>query len=217
MGHEVLRYHSCMITSQKKSKTLQAVAFDAKPGKVSRRVRYDRNPFLEGVVSTFGDKRVRVSMKPNLAEIDNVTGEITRIPGEIVKIVSADKGSFIKLYSAHLHSFFNLTRSGQSVVEYLVHSHQQDANRHLVILHRITADQEGYEIPESTWFTGIRELIAKDFLAAGMAPNSYYLNPAIFFNGDRTKFITEIRKDREKERELGASAGQLFIESSDLL
>ena len=187
----------------------------AKLSKVTKRVRYDRNPFLEGVVSTFGDKRVRVAMKPNLAEIDNETGEITRIPGEIVKVVSADNGSFIKLYSAELHSFFDLTRSAQSVVEYLVYVHQKDANKTLVVLHRTFALQDNFEIPESTWFTGIRELIAKDFLAASMVPSSYYLNPAIFFNGDRTRFITEIKKDRKKQRGLNAPSDQMLLDDID--
>jgi len=166
--------------------------------KSGRRVRYDHNPFLEGVISTFGDKRVKVAMKPNLAEINNSTGEITLIPGEIVKVINADKESFVKLYTAQLDAFFDLSGCAKPVVKYLIHTHQQNANRHLVMLHRGFALQDGFDIPESTWFVGIKELIDKDFIAAAVAQNSYYLNPAIFFNGDRTKFVVEVRKQAQE-------------------
>jgi hypothetical protein len=177
-----------------------------------KRIKYDHNPFLEGVVSTFSDKRVKVAMKPNLAEIDNATGEYVRIPGEIVKVVTADNGSFVKLYSAHLDAFFELTGSARQVVKYLVHTHQLDPNKHLVGLHRTFAEQAGYEIPESSWFAGIRQLIEKDFIASATVPNYYYLNPALFFNGDRTRFVVEIKKQRKIAREVGALAGPALLE-----
>lgn len=194
-----------MISPRKKSNTLPAVEENPKTKPAFKRIRYDHNPFLEGVVSTFSDKRVRVAMKPNLAEIDNATGEYVRIPGEIVKVVTADNGSFVKLYSAHLDSFFELTGSARQVVKYLVHTHQQDPNKHLVGLHRTFAEQAGYDIPDSTWFAGIKQLIEKDFIAAATVPNYYYLNPALFFNGDRTRFVVEIKRQRRRVRELGAS------------
>jgi hypothetical protein len=204
-----------MNTLKKNLKTPRAVEKLSAPGKVARRVRYDHNPFLEGVVATFGDKRIKVAMKPNLAEIDNSTGEITRIPGEITKIVSADNSSFIKLYSAEMGAFFELSGSAQGVVKYLIHVHIKEANKHLVVLHRTFAEQDGFEIPESTWFAGIRELIEKKFLAASKVPSSYYLNPAIFFNGDRTRFITEIVKQHKKTRGLSHAPASPALEGLD--
>lgn len=181
-----------------------------------KRERYDHNPFLEGVVATFGDKRVRVAMKPNLAEIDNATGEITRIPGEIVKVVSADNASFVKLYSAQLDAFFELSGTARQVVKYLVHAHQQEPNKHFIGLHRTFAAQSGFEIPESTWFAGINQLIEKKFIAASKVPNFYYLNPAIFFNGDRTRFIVEIQKQQRKRKRTGIpKQDQLLLDGMD--
>jgi len=204
-----------MTASQKKSNTLQAIESDEPKKPLAKRVRYDSNPFLEGVVSTFGDKRVRVAMKPNLAEIDNVTGEVTRIPGEIVKIVSADKASFVKLYSAQLDAFFELSGSAKPVVKYLIFKHQQEPNKHLVVLHRHFAAQEGFDIPESTWFAGMKQLIEKSFLAASTASNSYYLNPAIFFNGDRTRFVVEIKRQHGKQKTLSVPSSQLSLDDMD--
>ena len=55
------------------------------------RVKYSTNPFLQNVVAKLGDKRVAVSFKPGLAEIDQQTGEITPLQGQITKMISADR------------------------------------------------------------------------------------------------------------------------------
>ena len=41
--------------------------------------------------------------------------------------------------------------------------------------------------------TGLRELLAKGFLAP-RSPNLYWVNPALFFKGDRVAFVKEYRR-----------------------
>lgn len=180
-----------------------------------KRIRYDHNPFLDGVVASFGDKSVKVAMKLNLAEIETSTGSITRIPGEIHKLVSADSASFVKLYSAQLDSFFELTGPARQVVKYLIFLHQQDPNNHLIGLHRAFALEQDYNIPYSTWFAGINTLLDKKFIAASKVTSVYFLNPAIFFNGDRTRFVTEIRKQHKQARVANAQPAQPSLEGFD--
>lgn len=172
-----------------------------------RRVKYSSNPFLRDVVAVLGDKRVAVSMKPNFAEIDDKTGEITRIPGQITKMISADRESFVKLYTAQIDAFFELTKPGRTVAKYLIWLHQKDANRHLIVLHHSQTSESGIAISRTAWFDGINDLIAKKIIAPSTIQNAFFLNPAVFFNGDRTRFITEVK--RVDNQETGTAAALL--------
>lgn len=172
------------------------------------RIKYDQNPFLREVVATLGDKRVAVSMKSNLGELDPKTGVYQPIPGQITKLISADRESFVKLYTAQIDAFFELGKPGRSVIKYLIWLHQREANRHLFILHLSQVKESSYEISRSSWFAGISELLDKKIIAASTATNGYYLNAAVFFNGDRTRFVTEVTRQKAEEEKT-----QLEIES----
>lgn len=171
------------------------------PVKSGRRVRVKHkvNPFLRDVVATLSDKRVAVAMKANLAEIDQSTGEITHIPGQITKFISADREGFVKLYTAQLDAFFELTEAGKRMVKYLIHVHQADANKHLFYLHPDQAEADGFSIPRTPWYAGLADLMDKKIIAASTLPNMFFLNPAVFFNGDRTRLVVEVKKIRRKE------------------
>lgn len=164
-----------------------------------KRLKYANNPFLRDVVATLGDKRVAVAMKSGLLEVDAATGEITPIPGQITKMISADRESFVKLYTAQIDAFFELQKPARAVVKYLIASHQKEANKHLFFLHPSQAEAEGYPISRATWFRGIGELIDRKIIAPSTLVNGYFLNPSIFFNGDRTRFVIEVKKIRRQE------------------
>lgn len=179
-----------------------------------KRIRYAENPFLGDVVATLSDKRVAVAMKANLAEIDNETGEIRRIPGQITKYISADRESFVKFYTAQLQAFFELSGAGRKVVMYLIHLHQKAPNSHRIVLHHAFALEEGFDIGQAHWYAGLSELLDKKFIASAQAVSIFYLNPAIFFNGDRTRFVTEIRKrktDADNRAELEARGQERLL------
>lgn len=180
------------------------------PGKKPRRVRvkYSTNPFLQNVVAKLGDKRVAVSFKPGLAEIDQQTGEITPLQGQITKMISADREGFVKLYTAQIDAFFELGKPGRTVVKYLIWLHQQDANKHLIYLHPDQVAESGLQIGKTTWYDGIVELMDRKIIAASKLPHMYFLNPAVFFNGDRTRFVVEIRKSKKPSHEQLEAAGQ---------
>jgi hypothetical protein len=163
------------------------------------RTKHQTNPFLRDVVATLGDKRVAVSMKTNMVEIDHETGEMTHIPGQITKMISADRESFVKLYTAQIDAFFELSKAGRAVIKYLIWLHQQDANKHLFYLHPDQVREAGMEIGKTAWYDGIGDLIGKKIVAASTLPHMFFLNPAVFFNGDRTRLVIEVKKIRKRE------------------
>ena len=92
-------------------KEMNSPAIPEKPRRV--RVKYSTNPFLQNVVAKLGDKRVAVSFKPGLAEIDQQTGEITPLQGQITKMISADREGFVKLYTAQIDAFSSWESLGE--------------------------------------------------------------------------------------------------------
>ncbi|MBL1506096.1 hypothetical protein ELC70_28465, partial [Klebsiella pneumoniae] len=46
-------------------------------------------------------------------------------------------------------------------------------------------------------YRGIKELIEKRIIAKTNEKNWYFINPAIVFNGDRARFVSEIIKKKE--------------------
>ncbi len=200
VSRKVFRYNAEMETNNSRTSSPQKeTPVPPLRGKRALRTRHQVNPFLKDVVATLGDKRVSVAMKANLAEIDNETGEITRIPGQITKIISADREGFVKLYTAQIDSFFDLTRPGRAVLKYLIWLHQQEANHHLFLLHNDQAIEAGFQIGKTTWYDGLTDLIDKKIVAASKIVNMFFLNPAVFFNGDRTRLVIEVRKIRKRE------------------
>jgi hypothetical protein len=51
---------------------------------------------------------------------------------------------------------------------------------------------------EKTFQRGLRELLGKSFLAPKL-PNVYWVNPALFFKGDRVMFIREYRRRSSRQ------------------
>jgi hypothetical protein len=49
-------------------------------------------------------------------------------------------------------------------------------------------------LPERSFSRGLKELLKNNFIAHSETPNKFWINPHLFFNGNRVKFITEYVK-----------------------
>ncbi|MDK7255130.1 hypothetical protein QP437_09695, partial [Haemophilus sp. UMB1048] len=59
-----------------------------------------------------------------------------------------------------------------------------------------------YTISKAVYYRGLKELLEKKMIAKSVKKYIFYINPAIVFNGDRARFVKEIRiKEEEKQRE----------------
>ncbi|EPI9236239.1 hypothetical protein ACTD34_004674, partial [Yersinia enterocolitica] len=61
------------------------------------------------------------------------------------------------------------------------------------------AAQCDFNLSNPVYYRGIKELIDKKIIAQSKSKYIYYINPAVLFNGDRAKFIEEIRVKEEKK------------------
>lgn len=142
---------------------------------------------------------------------------------QIRRITTVDSDPFVKLFVAELDRFFDLSPTALRVVTVLIKSigkiRMGDGDQVYITEKSIgdTLRENGLTPPSSaTYYRVIDELIAKGFIAPSTNTPLFFINPAIFFNGDRVRFVTEIRKKKVSSQERLEQAGQtaLPLESS---
>ena len=94
---------------------------------------------------------------------------------------------------------YGLTRTGARVFQAIIDEYQQTKMNggyaDAIYISWFDGGLSGRSIgmSESTFHRGLKELILNDFLAPKL-PNLYWVNPALFFKGDRVAFIKEYRR-----------------------
>lgn len=159
--------------------------------------RYQANPFMGEVHIKRGSKKLTVGRAGALVNTD--TGEINAT--EISMIKQVDRTEFVKLFAEGVKRFFELSPSGAKLLAYVLKVVQEVPGTDRISLHfmdymeRFPGDQTGMK--KTTFYRGFTELLSKGFIAQSVVPNLYYINPKLFFNGDRAKFVTEYRINEE--------------------
>lgn len=158
--------------------------------------KFGTNPFIKSLAEYKVSKK-RTVVKGNKAIVDNDTG-LTEDVAEITTTRSVDGDLFVKLYSLKLREIFSLKPGSFRVLEVLLHQVQTTAkDSDLVALnYRITAAYfETHDLKpmsRSTFHTAIVEMVAKGFLAQSEhSSDLYFINPNLFFNGNRISFVEE--------------------------
>ena len=174
---------------------------------------FEHNPFLDGVGFNT-KKRTEVLFDGQQAVVHNTTGEVLEDHLSVARVKLVDADQFVKLYLSNLHLFFDLGRPAQRVAEFVLHQIGHRAiGRGEVLL--VFSEYEAYfrkkgkdGATRSTWQRGMAELAEKNLIAKSPTSNVWWINPAVAFNGDRARFITEIRKKQRSSAEELEKAGQ---------
>jgi hypothetical protein len=170
---------------------------DSKQGKRAGQLAYKENPFWEPSEFKIGKKFVRVAGGMHVSD----EGESVQHSG-IHTVETVDKEEFVKLYTKNVKAIFDLKPSGQRVLQYLMIELQKRPNADAIYLAWIGAEEyfseHNVKLSRSSFYTALKDLIEKGFLAESTRPNMFWFNPHLFFNGDRMTFIKEYKlKERE--------------------
>ena len=167
--------------------------------------KYSKNPFVDDhlITQLSGLKNVYYTQTTRNAIVDMQTAEMTPASLQVVKQIRADKESFVKLYTTHLKAFFELSTTAYKVLQYVLYTIQTESiNEDKVYLSVLRAqnfftDQQS-KISPATYYRAMKELVEKLFIAETVNQNIYYINPKLFFNGDRVEFITKFFLEEDK-------------------
>jgi predicted transcriptional regulator len=171
---------------------------ETKSSRVSDVEKYEKNPFIEKLVIETRAKKLTVARGGMI--IDQSTGEIEGVT-EIAQVVSVEKEQFIKLFTKDLQIWFDLNKSGVKVFGALMTAVQQNSiGRDLVYLdHTSEIVKTQFGMSKQTFYRGLEELLKNGFIARHKSTGWFFINPAMFFNGDRARFIKEYRLKEDKK------------------
>lgn len=162
---------------------------------LKRQFHPDANPLIEGTVISTKEKRVAAGMRKEL--IDPVTGEISAVAATH-RIKDLDEAEFVKVFSAGVKAMYDLSRAGTRVFQAILDEYQKTkmtggfADTLYLAWFNDGLNGEDIGMSKRTFNRGLAELIENKFLAP-KSPEAYWVNPALFFKGDRVAFIKEYR------------------------
>ena len=177
--------------------------------KVRQAAKYDKNPYLETVVVKTKSKRLTVARGGMI--VDQHTGAIEGLT-EIAQLVEVDEGQFIKLFTKDLAIWFDLNKAGYRVFGALLETIQQESiGRDIVYLDHNSEIVQRYKMSKQTFYRGLEELLSKGFIARHRSVSWYFTNPAMFFNGNRARFVKEYRVKQQHELPLEEPTTQSLL------
>lgn len=154
------------------------------------------NPLLEPTEVTVKKRYVKTGTSEEL--VSTLTGEV-RQAAAIYTVDERDDASFVKVFAAGVAAAFDLGRTASRVFQLVLQEYERAPMRQgfaeSIELAWFNDGLSGrsVDMSEKTFQRGLKELLAKQFLAP-RSPSTFWVNPALFFKGDRVKFITEYRR-----------------------
>lgn len=156
------------------------------------------NPLIDPQEIVLKRRRVSTGVRRDL--VDAQTGEVTHA-ATIHTIEEKDDAEFVKVFAAGVQAIYDLTKTGHRSFQAILEVYQAEPMAggfaDSVYLTWFGSGLAGRDLgmSEKTFQRGLKELLAKGFLAP-RSENLFWVNPTLFFKGDRVAFIREYRRRR---------------------
>jgi hypothetical protein len=163
---------------------------------LNRQFSPDHNPLLEPTLVETKRRYVRTGRGKDL--VDPLTGEVSAV-ATIHTVEERDDAEFVKVFAAGVQAMYGLSKTGMRVFQAILDEYQNTRMTggfaDSIYLHWFGNGLNGraLDMSERTFHTGFKELLLNRFLAPRSA-NLYWVNPALFFKGDRVAFVKEYRR-----------------------
>lgn len=157
---------------------------------------HEENPFLAGFRPRIGRRKVSMGGE-SLSLVDMSTG-VVEGTAEVSRVFEVDREQFTKVFQAQMGLFFGLSAPGVKVLAAVwievTKRHGQTSVYMTAKTASRAAERAGHTLSRATYFRGRKNLVEAGFIAASGDANIYWINPAVFFNGDRVKLVTELSR-----------------------
>ncbi len=130
--------------------------------------------------------------------VNPATGEVVGVAA-IHQVEERDDAEFVKVFAGGVAAAYDLTRTAQRVFSVVLDEYQRTpmaggyADSVRLFWFDDGLDGRAVGLSEYTFKRGLRELLDKGFLYP-KDPAAFWVNPAMFFKGDRVMFIKEYRR-----------------------
>lgn len=143
--------------------------------------RHATNPLIE-------TQRVKLGVRKRAAigqDVNDMGRTTTIVTEEIV-----DASKFVKVYEAGLKASYELSSAAMKVWQLVLEvTGRGSMNSDEITLHSSLLEKAPVKMSEDTYERGLRELVAKRFLAAHVVPYRYWVNPHFFIKGSTFNIV----------------------------
>lgn len=164
--------------------------------------KYAQNPLVEPQEIKTKQKTVRPIGTGNM--VDTITGEVMAGTAVVVR-QTVDEEHFVKVFQEGIKAAYDLTPAGYKTFQIVLKATQAEAvGADKIYLHFMDAVEDpDMPISRQTFHKGLKELLAKGFVAASDRPSIFWINPHLFFKGDRVAFVKEyVRRKNNGDEEV---------------
>lgn len=159
--------------------------------KISQVPKAEKNPFLDETQRSMVMKRkgVLVGVGRKLL-MDQDTGEMSELKmlGQYHEI---DQESFVKIYRKQVSVFFDLSRTGNKVLGFVLSKVEKDTDEIYIYIPDLMEYCEWGEKRQA--YRGLAELTSANIIWPSTKPNIWFINPSVLFNGNRVAFIQQYK------------------------
>lgn len=192
-------YHVSILTQKKGRKMSDERKFNLKKLPFSP----VKNPLMDGYTMTTKNKMVRTGAASEM--LNPRTGEMQQ--AVVVEEQELDDSQFVKVFAAGVRASFGLSLTGARVFQAILDVYQSQpltgGFADSIYLHFFDGGLSGrkLDLSDRTFRRGLVELLEKGFMYP-RGENLYWVNPNLFFRGNRATFIkTYRRRAREFDQE----------------
>lgn len=174
-------------------------------------LRANDNPFIEDVELELNKRKVYTGEKAPVCNVK--TGEFMGYKS-LYEVREVDDNTFVKEFDREVDSMFELTPTAKRVLAAIRDEYRKSVNvgsgqllagnADMIYLRFFDGGLSGrdIEMSEKTFKRGLKEIVAKNILAP-YDTNAFWINPTVFFKGDRVRLVKEwrIKKDKKAREE----------------
>ena len=165
--------------------------------------RFENNPFI-------GYMELKTKDKIILGRTDAITTNTTtgEIMGHqmIATFRKVDSEQFVKIFADKINHVFDLTKTGYRMLMIVISLIQeQSINKDHFYMAYADAERvsklKQKTLSRDTFKRGVAEIITHGIIARAYGVNTYFVNPAIIYNGNRSKltFVEQIEMRQDDE------------------
>lgn len=186
---------------------------------VSKLPQFEENPFLESALQNIEENTVRKTQFVNGSRgVENIvanseTGEVVGHT-KFVRYIEMDEEKFAKVYLSQFAAFWELSKTAIRVFGYVISN--LIPNKDIVYIDiQEVLKYTGYK-EEKSVYKGIAELVNAGIIARSTSFVKYFINPMIFFNGDRVTYATTYIRKRNNGKKIKPNPNQLGLFNSGI-
>lgn len=163
------------------------------------------NPFVEEALLGIQNQTVKKTrvIRPDdgLAKqtqqiVVNADGEATGY-GVFMQFIEVDEDKFVKIYLSQFAAFWELSKPAIRVFDYILTVLKPGQDRLIVRMDKALAHTKYSH--RNNIATGLSNLVSCGIIARTIYDNEYFINPLIFFNGNRVTFAKTYVKKRKEQ------------------